>query len=137
MPKDVRLSSYRSGEISRTDENHLMHRVPLKRRIGEVRGPHVHFTRGVFKIGNMKKAKETPDKDIPKRPQTAFMLWLNEGRSKIKAKNPDMKVTKIAKKSRRQWRELEDKSKWETKAKDAKRLYKKAMKAYKAKQDVD
>ncbi|KAK9880830.1 hypothetical protein WA026_013156 [Henosepilachna vigintioctopunctata] len=83
----------------------------------------------------MDKAKKTQDKDKTKRPQTAFMLWLNESTSKIKAKNPDMKVTEIANEGGRPWRELEDKFKWETKAKDAKRLYQ--MKAYKAKQDVD
>ncbi|KAL3270320.1 hypothetical protein HHI36_009371 [Cryptolaemus montrouzieri] len=58
----------------------------------------------------MKRAKKVQDKDKPKRPQTAFMLWLNENRSKIKSKNPDMKVTEIAKEGGRLWRELEDKS---------------------------
>ncbi|XP_045462415.1 mobility group protein 1A-like [Harmonia axyridis] len=85
----------------------------------------------------MKKGKKVQDKDKPKRPQTAFMLWLNEIRNKIKSKNPDMKVTEIAKEGGRQWRELKDKSKWETKAKEFKRLYEEAMQAYKAKQDVD
>ncbi|KAK9877015.1 hypothetical protein WA026_016042 [Henosepilachna vigintioctopunctata] len=125
-----------TNNILRNDasfDRRVVHFV-VKRASASIRRSSIYVK---FKIRNMKKAKKTQDKDKPKRPQTAFMLWLNESRSKIKAKNPDMKVTEIAKEGGRQWRELEDKSKWETKAKDAKRLYEEAMKAYKAKQDVD
>lgn len=38
------------------------------------------------------------------------MIWLNESREKIKADNPGIKVTEIAKKGGEMWKELKDKS---------------------------
>lgn len=38
------------------------------------------------------------------------MIWLNEEREKIKADNPGIKVTEIAKKGGEMWRELKDKT---------------------------
>lgn len=46
----------------------------------------------------------------PKRATTAFMIWMNESREQIKADNPGIKVTDIAKKAGEMWRELTDKS---------------------------
>lgn len=60
----------------------------------------------------MQKSKKKKDKDEnrPKRATTAFMIWLNEEREKIKAENPGIKVTEIAKKGGELWRELKDKT---------------------------
>lgn len=38
------------------------------------------------------------------------MLWLNDTREKIKADNPGIKVTEIAKKGGELWKEIKDKS---------------------------
>lgn len=38
------------------------------------------------------------------------MIWLNSAREKIKADNPGIAVTEIAKKGGEMWRELKDKS---------------------------
>lgn len=38
------------------------------------------------------------------------MIWMNESREQIKADNPGIKVTEIAKKAGEMWRELTDKS---------------------------
>ena len=46
----------------------------------------------------------------PKRPLSAYMLWLNESREQIKKDNPGMKVTDIAKRGGELWRALKDKS---------------------------
>lgn len=80
-----------------------------------------------------KKSKKEKDSNAPKRPQTAFMLWLNESREKIKKDNPGISVTEIAKKGGEMWKELKDKSKWEEKASKDKEAYVEAMKEYKAK----
>lgn len=80
-----------------------------------------------------KKNKKVKDSDAPKRPQTAFMLWLNESREKIKKDNPGFSVTDIAKKGGELWKELKDKSKWENQAAKDKESYNEAMKEYKAK----
>lgn len=80
-----------------------------------------------------KKSKKSKDSDAPKRPTTAFMMWLNETRDQIKKDNPGISVTDIAKKGGELWKELKDKSKWEAKANKAKDEYNEAMKEYKAK----
>lgn len=48
--------------------------------------------------------------DRPKRPLSAYMLWLNENREQIKRENPGIKVTEIAKRGGELWRGLKDKS---------------------------
>lgn len=79
-----------------------------------------------------RKPKKEKDANKPKRPPTAFMLWLNSARESIKADNPGIAVTEIAKKGGEMWRELKDKSEWETKAVKAKEEYAVSMKEYEA-----
>ncbi|XP_068625643.1 high mobility group protein D-like isoform X2 [Battus philenor] len=67
-----------------------------------------------------KKDKMT---DKPKRPMSAYMLWLNSAREQIKADNPGLKANEIAKKGGEIWRLMEDKSVWEEKAAKAKEEY--------------
>ncbi|XP_022813825.1 FACT complex subunit Ssrp1 [Spodoptera litura] len=78
-----------------------------------------------------KSKKREKDVNAPKRPATAFMLWLNENRKSIVEQNPGIKVTEIAKKGGELWRDLKDKSEWEEKASKAKEEYNIAMKKYK------
>ncbi|XP_053609906.1 FACT complex subunit Ssrp1 [Plodia interpunctella] len=78
-----------------------------------------------------KSKKREKDTNAPKRPATAFMLWLNENRKDIVDDNPGIKVTEIAKRGGELWRELKDKSEWEEKANKAKEEYNIAMKKYK------
>lgn len=79
-----------------------------------------------------RKPKKERDANKPKRPPTAFMLWLNSARDSIKADNPGIAVTEIAKKGGEMWRELKDKSEWEAKAAKAKKEYTASMKEYEA-----
>lgn len=46
----------------------------------------------------------------PKRPLSAYMLWLNEHREQIKKENPGSKVTDIAKRGGELWRAIKDKT---------------------------
>lgn len=46
----------------------------------------------------------------PKRPLSAYMLWLNDNREQIKRDNPGIKVTEVAKRGGELWRALKDKS---------------------------
>ncbi|XP_063364423.1 FACT complex subunit Ssrp1 [Cydia amplana] len=78
-----------------------------------------------------KTKKKEKDANAPKRPSTAFMLWLNENRKKITEENPGIKVTEIAKRGGELWRDLKDKSEWEVKAGKAKEEYNAAMTKYK------
>ncbi|XP_026478440.1 high mobility group protein D-like [Ctenocephalides felis] len=70
--------------------------------------------------------------DKPKRPLSAYMLWLNQAREQIKADNPGIKVTEIAKKGGELWRGMKDKSEWEAKAAKAKAEYTKAVEEFEA-----
>jgi high mobility group protein B2 len=66
----------------------------------------------------------------PKRPLSAYMIWLNSARDSIKKENPDFKVTEVAKKGGELWRNMKDKSEWEAKAAVAKQNYIKAVQEY-------
>lgn len=61
---------------------------------------------------------------------SAYMLWLNSAREQIKADNPGLKVTEIAKKGGELWRGMKDKSVWEEKAAKAKEQYTKDLETY-------
>ncbi|KAK7460785.1 hypothetical protein BaRGS_00038806 [Batillaria attramentaria] len=64
------------------------------------------------------------------RPQSAYFLWLNENRENIKKENPGISVTEISKLAGEMWKEVDDKTEWEEKAKKAKEEYKIAMAEY-------
>lgn len=84
------------------------------------------------KVRKPRKSKKEKDANKPKRPPTAFMLWLNNARESIKSENPGIAVTEIAKKAGEMWRELKDKFEWEAKAAKAKKEYAASMKEYEA-----
>ncbi|KAI5633670.1 HMG (high mobility group) box domain-containing protein [Phthorimaea operculella] len=83
-----------------------------------------------FKIFAIRKKVKMTDK--PKRPMSAYMLWLNSARESIKAENPGLKVTEIAKKGGEIWRSMKDKSEWEEKAAQAKEQYTKDLESFNA-----
>ena len=60
------------------------------------------------KKGKKKTAKRK--KGQPKRALSAYFIWLNENRGKIKSENPGISFTEISKKGGELWRELSDKS---------------------------
>ncbi|XP_056295678.1 FACT complex subunit SSRP1a [Pseudoliparis swirei] len=80
-----------------------------------------------------KRRREKKPREGPKRPMSAYMLWLNASRERIKSENPGISITEISKKAGEMWRQLgkDDKEEWDTKAGEAKRQYEKAKKEYK------
>lgn len=80
-----------------------------------------------------RKEKKQKDSGGPKRPMSAYMLWLNSSRERIKSENPGISITEISKKAGEMWRQLgkDEKEEWEAKAGEAKRQYDKAKKEYK------
>ncbi|XP_053967853.1 high mobility group protein D-like [Anastrepha ludens] len=68
--------------------------------------------------------------DKPKRPLSAYMLWLNNAREQIKRENPGIKVTEVAKKGGELWRSMKDKSEWEANAAKAKEDYDEAVREF-------
>uniref|UniRef100_A0AAY5EEV1 FACT complex subunit SSRP1 n=1 Tax=Electrophorus electricus TaxID=8005 RepID=A0AAY5EEV1_ELEEL len=51
--------------------------------------------------------KKAKDAGAPKRPMSAYMLWLNSSRERIKAENPGISVTEISKKAGEMWKQLD------------------------------
>lgn len=81
-----------------------------------------------------KKKGEAKKKDpnAPKKPLTAYMVWLQENRPHIKDKFPGISLTDMAKKAGEMWKEVTDKSPWTQKAKELKAKYDKEMAEYQA-----
>ncbi|XP_058053810.1 FACT complex subunit Ssrp1 [Anopheles bellator] len=79
-----------------------------------------------------KPKSKSKDSNAPKRPVSAFMLWMNATRDQIRKDNPGLSITEIAKKGGELWKDLKDKKEWEAKAAKAKENYTEAMAAYKA-----
>ncbi|XP_053548252.1 FACT complex subunit SSRP1 [Bombina bombina] len=79
-----------------------------------------------------KEGKKTKDPAAPKRPMSAYMLWLNASREKIKGDNPGISITDLSKKAGEIWKGMgrDKKEEWDRKAEEAKRDYEKAMKEY-------
>ncbi len=50
----------------------------------------------------------------PKRNMSAYFIWMNENREKIKKEHPDLSITEIGKKGGEMWRAIQDKSVRET-----------------------
>merc|ERR1712029_792729 len=80
-------------------------------------------------INKMVKSKLA---DKPKRPMSAYFLWMNEvGRSDVKKKNPDASITEV-KACGAAWQAIDGstKSKFEKKAEEAKKSYDKEYKTW-------
>lgn len=113
-----------SGSGSEKDKKKLKEKVKEKKS---------KSAKTVKEPGTRKKRKKQPkDENRPKRPPTAYLLWLNENRKKLKQENPKISLTELTKKAGEAWREVSDKSKWEKLAVEAKKEYEKAMEEYRA-----
>ena len=44
-----------------------------------------------------KSSKKSKDDDRPKKPQSAFFLWMNENRSNLKSKYPELSLPELSK----------------------------------------
>ncbi|KAL5732868.1 hypothetical protein ACOSQ2_032560 [Xanthoceras sorbifolium] len=87
---------------------------------------------------NVKPAKKDPNK--PKRPPSAFFVFLEEFRKVYKQEHPNIKaVSAVGKAGGEKWKSLTDSEKapYEAKAAKRKQDYEKLMTAYNKKQDSD
>ncbi|ETO25247.1 hypothetical protein RFI_11891 [Reticulomyxa filosa] len=83
--------------------------------------------------GRFRKNKKTKDPNAPKKPQSAYFLFINDRRPKLKETHPDKKVTEMSKLLGAEWKDLsaDKKKKWEEKAETLKAEYQKKLEAYK------
>ncbi|UYV73676.1 SSRP1 [Cordylochernes scorpioides] len=77
-----------------------------------------------------RKKKKERDANKPKRPPSAYFLFLSDKREQIKRDNPGISITEITKKAGEMWKNESDKSKWDEEARIKKTEYAKAMADY-------
>ncbi|XP_042202637.1 FACT complex subunit SSRP1-like [Callorhinchus milii] len=72
------------------------------------------------------------DPNAPKRPMSAYMLWLNASREKIKAQHSGISVIELSKRAGEMWKAMskEQKEEWDEKAVLAKKEFDKKMEEY-------
>jgi hypothetical protein len=80
-----------------------------------------------------KRVKRVKDPNAPKKAMTAFILFGNEERPKLKAKRPELTFGEIGKELGKQWKALteESKLKYKAMAEKEKQRYEKEMQTYK------
>ncbi|KAH7707406.1 high mobility group protein [Aphelenchoides avenae] len=74
--------------------------------------------------------KKQKDPNAPKRPLTAYFLWLKDNRAHLT--KPGMSVVEVAKAAGVEWGKVLDKSEWEKRAQEDKKRYEKEVAVYKA-----
>lgn len=77
-------------------------------------------------------SRKTKDPNAPKRSMSAFFLFMQENRERLK--KPGMSVADVAKAAGDEWAKTTDKTRWEKRAEDDKKRYERDLAAYKAKQ---
>lgn len=67
--------------------------------------PHKVVNNTLF-LGQVTKKKAKKDPNAPKKPMTAYMLWLQEVRNSIKEDNPGISVTDVSRKAGAMWKTI-------------------------------
>lgn len=77
--------------------------------------------------------KPVKDPNAPKKPLSAYFLFSQEERLKVKAEFPDYSITEVAKELGRRWASIDPalKSQYEQRYQDSRKEYEQAMAAYK------
>ncbi|CAJ1456089.1 unnamed protein product [Effrenium voratum] len=90
---------------------------------------------GVVPVKKKRGAKKQRDPNMPKRPLSAYILFMMENRSKfVKSLPADAKATEVMKEAGKRWRALTaaTKQKYDREAANLKKEYVKRLDAYKA-----
>ncbi|OIW12795.1 hypothetical protein TanjilG_24728 [Lupinus angustifolius] len=92
------------------------------------------------KRAKTEKVKKVKDPNLPKRPATAFFLFLDDFRKAFKEANPDSKdVKRVGKEGGEKWRSMSDEEKkpYLDKFAELKAEYEKAMETYKSRDEEE
>merc|ERR1712038_2200938 len=83
--------------------------------------------------------KPIKDPNAPKKPLSAYFLFSQEERLKVKAENPDYSITEVAKELGKRWATLDPtiKNSYEQRYQDARKVYESEMNTYKPKKKKD
>merc|ERR1711971_650605 len=87
----------------------------------------------ICNMGGKRKDSKAKDPNAPKRPLSAYFFFTGEKRAEVKAENPALKMTEIAKLLGEMWKEMDatEKAPYEKKAEIAKQKYEVEKAAYK------
>ena len=100
---------------------------PPRSTVAETMAPQKKFVniKNYAAIGKTKKSKRSKDPNAPKRPMTAYFLFMGEKRAEVKNANPDFKVGDIAKELGKMWAGIDvaEKGRFEKKAAKLKEVY--------------
>merc|ERR1712227_85483 len=94
----------------------------------------VHQPQKVVAAANSKvNSKPIKDPNAPKKPLSAYFLFSQEERLKVKNENPDFSITEVAKELGRRWATLEPslKASYENRYQDARKVYDSEMSHFK------
>lgn len=61
---------------------------------------------GLPRMFSTSQSKKGKDPNAPKRPMSAYMLWLNANREKIKSDHPGISITDLSKKAGELWKAM-------------------------------
>merc|ERR1719422_1904226 len=89
--------------------------------------------RGIVQQPAKPAGKPMKDPNAPKKPLSAYFLFSQEERLKVKAEFPDYSITEVAKELGRRWATIDPalKHQYEQRYQDSRREYEQAMTAYK------
>ena len=88
---------------------------------------------GGTQTGGKPSGKPMKDPNAPKKPLSAYFLFSQDERLKVKAEYPDYSITEVAKELGRRWAVIDPavKSSYEQRYQESRRQYEQAMQAYK------
>jgi len=130
---DITVNSDTSSDSDDDEEEKEKKKKKKEKRKSESKHREPKAKRAKTESGSTRKKGSKKDKNAPKRPMSAYMLFLGEKREQIKKDNPDITFTDIPKRAGEMWKALTDKTKYEEMAKEAKVKYEQAMKEYQQK----
>ncbi len=76
------------------------------------------------------KKKKKKDPNAPKKPMTAFILFCQDERPKVRQSHPSWSVGECAKELAARWAQCKNKAKYQKDAEQEKAKYEKAMEKY-------
>jgi len=116
----------------------VVRQVPQQQQqvTGQLRQGQVIMNNQIVQVQQkVQKANQKPMKDpnAPKKPLSAYFLFSQEERLKVKATNPELSITEVAKELGKRWATLDPalKSQYEARYHDARKIYDVEMNQYK------
>lgn len=95
-----------------------------------------NVTKGAGRKAVAKTCRTTKDKNAPKRPRSAYIIFTQATRPRVKEENPGLKMSELAKLLGKEWRQIgtQEKARFNAAATEDRARYAREMDAYKKKE---